>query len=74
MIEVLTAKARFSENDAIPLFTRVAEKDGVFWYDLTNQNYLKYIATMVVVDGFEPPKPSRCKRDALPAELNDHKI
>ena len=53
MIEVLTAKAWFSEDDAIPLFTRVAEKDGVFWYDLTNQNYLKYIATMVVIDRLE---------------------
>lgn len=74
MIEVLTVKVRFSKEDIIPFATRVAEKDGIFWHDLADQNYLKYIATMVVVDGFEPPKPSRCKRDALPAELNDHEI
>ena len=36
VIEVLTAKARFSRDDTIPLFTRVAEKNGVLWYDLTN--------------------------------------
>lgn len=39
VMEVLTAKARFSRDDAIPLFTRVAEKDGVFWYDLTNPDW-----------------------------------
>lgn len=56
VIEVLTAKARFSQDDAIPLFTRVAEKDGVFWYDLTNQEWQ---AIKITADGWaigdDPP-------------------
>ena len=56
VIEVLTAKARFSQDDTIPLFTRVAEKDGVFWYDLTSP---KWQAIKITADGWgiedDPP-------------------
>lgn len=56
VIEVLTAKARFSQDEAIPLFARVAEKDGVFWYDLTNQEWQ---AIKITEDGWaiedDPP-------------------
>ena len=48
--DVLTAKARFSRDDAIPLSTRVAEKDSVFWYDLTNQEWQ---AIKITADGWD---------------------
>ncbi len=37
---VLRGKALF-ENPQIPLYTRVAEKDGAFWYDLLNKKVVK---------------------------------
>lgn len=56
IIEVLTAKARFSKEDIIPLATRVAEKDGVFWYDLANPEWK---AIKITADGWgiedDPP-------------------
>lgn len=35
-VAVLSAAARFDNPEPITLFTRVAERDGAFWYDLTN--------------------------------------
>lgn len=44
-VAILSASARFDGPDPIHLHTRVAEKDGAFWYDLSNPAWQAIRAT-----------------------------
>jgi hypothetical protein len=49
VLTVLSAKARFDDPNTIQLSTRVAERDGAFWYDLTNEQWQ---AVKITSDGW----------------------
>lgn len=39
VLSVLAARAKFDKKNAVPLSTRVAVRDGAFWYDLSNPEW-----------------------------------
>lgn len=50
VLAVLAAKAWYEGGETIPLFPRVAEHNGSFWYDLTNADWQ---AVNITADGWQ---------------------